>query len=70
MSFRGKEIFNDRLDMQITALAGNGATGNAAQLAFKIIKNAGGTPDVEKLSQLSNAISGISGARSAPLLPD
>lgn len=65
-----KELFDDKLDLQIMSLAGNGATGNAAEIAKKIITNAGGTPDLEKLNQLSRAISDIAGARSRPLLPD
>ena len=70
LSYQTKRLFDSKLDMQITAIAGNGPTGNAAELALKIIKNAGGTPDVDKLSNLSKQISDIAKARSQPLLPD
>ena len=70
LSYQTKRLFDSKLDMQITSIAGNGATGNAAELALKIIKNAGGTPDVDKLSNLSRQISDIAKARSQPLLPD
>ena len=49
------ELFDDRLELQIKALAGN-MTGNAAEITKKIITNAGGTPDIEKLSNLSRNI--------------
>jgi len=70
LSYQTKRLFDSKLDMQITSIAGNGPTGNAAELALKIIKNAGGTPDVDKLSNLSKQISDIAKARSQPLLPD
>jgi hypothetical protein len=70
LSYQTKRLFDSKLDMQITSIAGNGPTGNAAELALKIIKNAGGTPDVDKLSNLSRQISDIAKARSQPLLPD
>jgi hypothetical protein len=55
----GKRVFDSKLDMHITSLAGNGATGNAAELTMKIIKNAGGTPNIEALSNMGQAINKI-----------
>lgn len=52
----GKRFFDTNLDMHITSLAGNGATGNAAELTMKIITNAGGTPNIEAISNLGQAI--------------
>jgi len=55
----GKRVFDGSLDMHINSLAGNGATGNAAELTMKIIKGAGGTPDVESLSNFGQSINKV-----------
>jgi len=66
----GKKVFDSRLDMHITNLAGNGAIGNGAELATKIITNAGGTPNMEILSNLGKAFKDNAAARSIPLWQD
>ena len=44
--------------------------GNAAVLATKIISGAGGTPNIEALSNYNNILKAGSAARSVPLFQD
>ena len=64
--------FKDELkEKLVTSFVGNnGYQGNAAVLATKIISGAGGTPNIEALSNYNNILKAGSAARSVPLFQD